>query len=107
MATSLGGVKGHNPRTFHGNLDKLGHFIGIPTGQTKMLGPREQKAALLIAAVVASRAQGAETMTPQYLTFDLNPPVRRSRRSRFIGIQGWVALAGLSILAGAVLAFTV
>ena len=65
----------------------------------------EQKAAFLIAALVASRAQGAETMTPQYLTFDLTPPLRR--RSRLIGIQGWVALAALSILAGAVLAFTV
>jgi len=44
-------------------------------------------------------------MTLQYSTFDFHPPVRR--RSRFIGIQGWVALAGLSILAGAVLAFMV
>jgi hypothetical protein len=107
MVASLDRDKGHNPRTFHGNLDKLGLFTRIPTGQTKTLGFMEQEAAFLIAALVASRAQGAETMTPQYLTFDLNPPVRRSRRSRFIGIQGWLALAGLSILAGAVLAFTV
>jgi hypothetical protein len=65
----------------------------------------EQKGAFPIGALVASRAQGVEIMTFQYLTFDLHPPVRR--RSRLIGIQGWVALAGLSILAGAVLAFAV
>jgi hypothetical protein len=43
-------------------------------------------------------------MNPRYLTFDFNQPVRRW--SRFIGVQGWVALAGLSILIGAVLGFT-
>src|SRR5258708_39633104 len=99
MAASLDRDKGHSPRTFHVNPDKSGLFFGIPTGQTKTLGLMEQKAAFLIAALVASRAQGAETMT--HLTFDLNPPGRRSRRS-FIGIHGWVALAGLSILARAV-----
>src|SRR5258708_4629375 len=61
----LAGNKAHDPRTFHVNPDKLGLFIGIPTGQTKTLGLMEQKAAFLIAALVASRAQGAETMNPQ------------------------------------------